>query len=656
MRHRKPQFSFFAAAALTASAVLVACSGDQSQPATAGESRGSVAFELQAAPGVTLDTIVYTIIGPASFSKSGSFDVSQSNKIGALIGPLPVGAGYSITLSANSVQGTSSCSGSAPFDVLAHETTPVAIALTCHETPRTGSVMINGALNICPSLDAVNANPAEVLLGTSIALSASAHDPDAGPAALSYRWTAASGSLSDANAANPTFTCLVPGTVALSVAASDGDPLANCADARTITVQCSAVGAGSAGAGGASAAGSGGAVSGGAAGAAPAGAGGTAGASAGSSGAGAGGSAGSPAGGAGSGGSADAGTGGVNSGGASGSAGAAGAASEHLVIYRVGDGSSSLVNTGNPVFVDEFTASGTLLRSVPMPLTVNGNNRRLVASGTATSEGLLTRSSDAHFVVLTGYDAPLPTSGLVSTTGTAVPRIVGRVAADGTVDTSTQVIDGSSGNNPRSVATLDGSQLWVTGASGGVRFLPFGNTSATTTQLSTTITNLRQVGIFGSQLFVSDSSGSVRLGAVGSGLPTTSGQVITNIPGFPTSGSPYGFYFADLDASVPGLDVLYVADDGVGLSKYSLVSNSWIAKGTVGTAADAYRGLTAVVNSGTVTLYATRKGGSSAAGGGELVSLVDASGYDGAFAAAPTLLVTAAANTAFRGVALAPIP
>ena len=103
--------------------------------------------------------------------------------------------------------------------------------------------------------------------------------------------------------------------------------------------------------------------------------------------------------------------------------------------------------------------------------------------------------------------------------------------------------------------------------------------------------------------------------------------------------------------------MLYVAsDDAAGITKYSLLVNSWVANGTVGAAADAYRGLTTVVSGGTVSLYATRKGGSAAAGGGELVSLVDASGYNGAFSGTPTLLVTAAANTAFRGVALAPTP
>src|SRR4051794_14746307 len=110
MRHRKLQFSFLAAAALSASAALIACSADQSSAVVASESLGTVAFALQAAPGVTLNTVSYTILGPASFTKSGSFEISQSTQIGALLGPLPAGLGYSITLSATSVEGTSSCS------------------------------------------------------------------------------------------------------------------------------------------------------------------------------------------------------------------------------------------------------------------------------------------------------------------------------------------------------------------------------------------------------------------------------------------------------------------------------------------------------------------------------------------------------------------
>jgi hypothetical protein len=655
MRNRKPSFSLLTAALVGGAAVLVACSADQ-QRSLAVEGRvGSLGIELQVAPGITLNGVAYAITGPASFSKTGSFNVTQTGKIAATISPIPAGQGYSITLSAIAVEGSASCTGSASFDVLAHLTTPVTVAVLCHEAPRSGSVLINGTANLCPLLDGVSATPGEVLIGGTIALMADAHDADAGPAPLSYHWSASSGVLSDANAQNPTFTCSVAGPATLTVSVSDGDPTAGCVDSAMATVQCTGSAGGSGGAGG-----SAGAATGGAGKAGTSGAGGSSGGAGGSSGsssagnAGVGGSSGSSSAG-------NSGTGGSSgsSGGASGAGagGSTGGSLANLDIYRVGDGTSALVSSGNPVFVDEYTTDGGFLRTIAMPTAVNGANRRLVASGTATSEGQLTRSVDSHFVVVTGYDAPLPTASLAGTTGTAVPRIVGRIAADGTIDTSTEVMDGVSGNNPRSAVSTDGNQFWFAGAAGGVRFVTLGNTSGSTLQLSTTVTNLRQVNIFGSQLFASDSSGSaVRLGTVGSGLPMTAGQTIANLPGFPLTGSPYSFYFADLDVTVPGLDVLYVADDALGITKYALLSGSWVAKGTVGAATDSYRGLTAVVNAGTVTLYATRKGGSAATGGGELVSVVDASGYTGTFSATPTLLVTASSNTAFRGVAFAPVP
>lgn len=79
------------------------------------------------------------------------------------------------------------------------------------------------------------------------------------------------------------------------------------------------------------------------------------------------------------------------------------------------------------------------------------------------------------------------------------------------------------------------------------------------------------------------------------------------------------------------------------------MGGNWTPNGTVGSSADMYRGLTGVATGTSVALFATRKAG-------ELVSLTDASGYGGAFAATPSSLAIAATNTAFRGVALAPQP
>src|SRR5262252_11202516 len=77
----------------------------------------------------------------------------------------------------------------------------------------------------------------------------------------------------------------------------------------------------------------------------------------------------------------------------------------NLVVYRVGTGSGSLVNTGNQVFLDEFTPAGALVQSIAVPTAPSAPNQPLIASGTATSEGLLTRSADGHYLVLAGYNA-----------------------------------------------------------------------------------------------------------------------------------------------------------------------------------------------------------------------------------------------------------
>src|SRR5438552_8037486 len=109
-----------------------------------------------------------------------------------------------------------------------------------------------------------------------------------------------------------------------------------------------------------------------------------------------------------------------------------------LVIYRVGDGSGSLVNTGNAVFLDEYTPAGALVQSVALPTSASGSNQPLIASGIATSEGLITRSIDGRSIVLAGYGTTIGGStSLSGTTSATVPRVVGIVNAATNVDTTT---------------------------------------------------------------------------------------------------------------------------------------------------------------------------------------------------------------------------
>ncbi|MCX6268095.1 MAG: T9SS type A sorting domain-containing protein [Bacteroidetes bacterium] len=326
----------------------------------------------------------------------------------------------------------------------------------------------------------------------------------------------------------------------------------------------------------------------------------------------------------------------------------------NLVVYRVGDGVSTLANTGNPVFLDEYTTSGTLVQSVPLPTTVIAPNQQLVASGTASSEGCITRSADGKYILFTGYGANIPyATSLTATASTAVPRVIGIVGSSAAINTTTALTDAVTGSSPRSATSTDGNALWLCGGAGGARYTTKGST--TSTQISTTLTNLRVLNIFNNQLYTSSQSGAFRLATVGTGLPTTSGQTIVNLPGFPTStGSPYGYFFADLDAGVTGMDVVYVADDGGTLQKYSLVAGSWTANGSISIAA--IRGLTGSVSGTSVTLY-----GSSSTTTlpytSNIISLTDASGYNATITGTSTVIATLGASSTkvFRGIAFAPV-
>ena len=243
---RSSRITFLATALAFGSAgLLPACSSTSADGAAENtENAGEIGLNLSVA-GVSLNSANYVIIGPAAYTKSGAINLANSTTLSAVIGGIPVGNGYSITISATASDGSTSCAGSASFNVLAHSTSVVPIHLACRQTSRTGSVMLSGTVNVCPVVDAVSANPSEVLVGSSLAVSAVAHDADAAPAALSYHWSASSGSFSDAASATPSFKCSVPGSVTLTVSASDGDANPTCADTSSVQVKCSIPGAGS---------------------------------------------------------------------------------------------------------------------------------------------------------------------------------------------------------------------------------------------------------------------------------------------------------------------------------------------------------------------------------------------------------------------------
>ncbi|HEV2721210.1 MAG TPA: fibronectin type III domain-containing protein, partial [Thermoanaerobaculia bacterium] len=313
----------------------------------------------------------------------------------------------------------------------------------------------------------------------------------------------------------------------------------------------------------------------------------------------------------------------------------------NLVLYRVGDGSAALGSGGTAVFLDEYTPAGVLVQSIAMPAAASP---RLVASGTATTEGFFSRSEDTRYLVVPGYDAALAATVTSSTT---VPRVIGRVDGNGNLDASTSYVDTASAGNIRSATSVDGSRFWTSGSTQGPRTIVFGATTATV--ISTSNTNTRQINVFNDQLYISSgASTTIRMATIGSGLPITAGQTMTQLPGLPVTSTFNSFFLVRLDGgTVP--DTLYIADEGNNqVQKWSLNSGTWVLKGSVSVPTP--RGLTASVSGTTATVYVT-SGGT----GTPVLTFTDSSGFNGTLSAtASTLIAGAGTNKVFRAVAMAP--
>src|ERR1700748_948366 len=146
----------------------------------------------------------------------------------------------------------------------------------------------------------------------------------------------------------------------------------------------------------------------------------------------------------------------------------------NVVVLQAGDGSIPLASTGNAIVLKEFaTTGGAPTYSLAIPTTtVTGSP--LVVSGSATSEGTLSRSADGRFLVFGGY-ANLYTSSLASASATVAPRGVGYVDATGIYTRAAVSTSFYTGNNIRGAASDGSNNFWGSGASQGTNY--FGTVS-----------------------------------------------------------------------------------------------------------------------------------------------------------------------------------
>lgn len=314
----------------------------------------------------------------------------------------------------------------------------------------------------------------------------------------------------------------------------------------------------------------------------------------------------------------------------------------NIVVSRIGSGTGS--SNGAPLFLDEYTPNGSLVQSIALPTSGSGANASLVVQGSATTEGYVTRSGDGAFLAVAGYAGSVgaTSSTLSGASASSTNRVAALIDANGNIDTTTRLSSGSGAI--RSAVTQDGNRFWFTGANDGVHTVPFGNAAGSaSTIVNSAGTNLRVGGIFGSQLYFSTASGTPGIGfwKVGNGLPTTSGNAVTQIIGT-TNSHTSAFILLDLDAGVAGVDTAYVTI-GSSIAKYKSNGSTWTAAGSIATSASAL-GVTALVNGSSVTVFATTVA--------NVLRATDTA--SGTLSGSFSTLATAGSGQAFRGVVEAP--
>ncbi len=330
----------------------------------------------------------------------------------------------------------------------------------------------------------------------------------------------------------------------------------------------------------------------------------------------------------------------------------------NIVVERVGDGVTNNAANAGRLFIDQFAPSGasqTAISSSPLPYSVGAystgssstTNFSLTTSANATSEGYMTLSADGKFLAVPGYNAPIATVSIATTT-TSAPSTnyrAGGVVYGSGIATVPLAADFQSGNNLRSVVS-DGTSFWFSGASGFYYFSNLYDNSAKTYGS----VNTRTLKIYNGSIYGSSASGSNiginfvdYLSNLGDNGTTAAMTLLTPV-------SPNNAPNANGFVMNPTGDVIYVADGTNGIMKFTYNGTAWSKAYVLNTTT--CLGITGIFTGTNPVIYATSSSGAPS----KLFSVTDAGNPGTATATSSnyTLLSTSASTCVYKGVALAP--
>ncbi|MFN0293657.1 hypothetical protein [Pedobacter helvus] len=353
----------------------------------------------------------------------------------------------------------------------------------------------------------------------------------------------------------------------------------------------------------------------------------------------------------------------------------------NLVVVRV---NTNATNNAVPVFLDEYNAAGTLINTVSLPSETVGANRRFLVGGgaTASSQGFSTLSPNGLYLALAGHDVAAGATqantenNIQYVTTPKVVAIISNGATSPVINTSTAIANLDNRDN-RNAVTSNGTDIWIGGQTQGIHYTTVGSTVSTQIAASPSALRPGGLGIFNGQLYSSTNANPFRIAKIGDGLPTSSATA-TVLEGIPATGANLpgedvtnGFVLFDVNASVPGNDLLYFVSEltgtaGLGaghIRKYirtvesgdnwvfaggvSVTNTNSIARVTANALVVGIKSLTGSLVGNVPTLYA--------ASSNSIIKIIDNSAtYNADLSATISSVVSASSGTGFRGLTFAP--
>lgn len=321
-----------------------------------------------------------------------------------------------------------------------------------------------------------------------------------------------------------------------------------------------------------------------------------------------------------------------------------------LVLYRVGNGTTSLSNAAFPISLLEVSTNGTLLQTIAVP---TSGSSMLTANGTAITMGKLRVSENGQYVAVPGFAANPGTANVSNSTVSR--RVLIYSAATGNLHTTLSFTSGPaapySRNDIRGAIPSDsGDAAWTAGFKTGFPVTNSGFYYLTnSTETNLVAGNVTAVDVFGGQLYGAHNTGSPQTAGVriGTGLPVTGNQTVHNMPGLPTLSANFtSFQLVDVQG-LGSLDTLYFAN-GVFVEKYCMIGGNWSLVNSI-SAPERIMDLTVEMVGSTANLYFVTANA--------LYSFSDASGFNANMTGSLSgPLLSAGSNYAFRGIDILPVP